>query len=515
MDSYRYISSSAEMKLFLDGQRKEMCDAMATIRKATKAGIPLQDTWTAEQILEKPPAIAAHGCNTVNDKIVWHKDTRVPVVPHFTTVSAAFQSGVPMHMVKHSDARMAATLIPQEDYDSALEGPVDQFVPLRRLPNGLVPFVGLQILKALPFKLDLDEEFYDMCPRREIQRQTLKSALHGLKADGNTKTKDPFFQTVADIFGPRARLGPFLDAKVIEASTPAIYTTHPTSHSTYLPSERSIDTIAELGYDRHSEGALLCRLTDDEQNNARWMGVNVLFSLPFKVHIHPAVHKAFQNGSLKLPAEFFDQRSERILATSAQDEADFFAHTSAPKLQKSFFETDAAEESQATSPHDLTSVKPMSEQMEEAEAVEHQESIHESTQDQSSPQAEQKNSVSSSTEHLEAQPVAGDKNGEFEETASTDAALTQAAAPAQPANTTTSKCMLPNCPRPMNRAEVRRTHLVTHYAKWHGMPAVQRVYGGNWSASNDAQDAIIVPWLRGLGIDPASIKLDGEVIFKG
>ena len=509
------MASLAEMEMFLNDQRKELRHAMAKIRKATKAGIPLHEFWTAEQIFERPPAIVAHGCNTVNNKIAWDKDTRVPMLSDFTTMSAAHQSGVPMHMVKHSDAIMATTLIPQEGYDRALEGTPDQFVPLKRLPNGLVPLVGLRILRALPLKLDLDEKLYDLHARRETQRQNLESVLHKLKASDNTKITDFFIQSVADIFGLRASLGPFLDSKGINTSTPAIYTTYPTSSNTFIPSNRSVEMIAELGYDKDSEGALLCRLTDDEQSNARWMGVNVMFTLPFKVHIHPAVHKAFQNGSLKLPAKFFDQRSKSIPATSAQDKLDLFAHTSAPKLQRSISETDAAEESVAATLHDSVSVEPMSDQMEEAEAVERQESTHESTQNQRSPQVEHQSAVSSNIERPDGQPVAGENEGEAEETASQDAAPTKAAAPAQSANTTTSKCMLPNCPRPMNRAEVRRTHLVTHYAKWHGMPAVERVYGGNWAASNDAQDAIIVPWLRGLGVDPASIKLNGEVVFKG
>ncbi|KAI7288422.1 hypothetical protein KC343_g330 [Hortaea werneckii] len=515
MENIRFIASSAEMEMFFNDQRKELRHAMAKIREATKAGTPLHEFWTAEQIFERPPAIVAHGCNTVNNRIVWDKDTRVPMLPDFTTMSAAHQSGVPMHMVKHSDARMATTWIPQEDYDRALEGPPDQFVPLRRLPNGLVPLVGLRILRALPLKLDLDEKLYDLHARRETQRQNLESVLHKLKASDNTKIADSFIQSVVDIFGPRTSLGPFLDSEGINTSTPAIYTTYPTSENTFIPSNRSMEMIAELGYDKHSEGALLCRLIDDEQSNARWMGVNVLFTLPFKVHIHPAVHKASQNGSLKLPAECFNRRSETIPATSAQDKADLLAYTPAPKLQRSVPETDEAEESLATTPRDSIPVEPMSDQMEEAEAVEHQESTHESTQDLSSPQVEQQSAATSNTEHPEAQPVAEKNEDESEETASQDLAPTQAAAPAQIASTTTSKCMLPNCPRPMNRAEVRRTHLVTHYAKWHGMPAVKRVYGGNWAASNDAQDAIIVPWLRGLGVDPASIKLNGEVVFKG
>ncbi|KAI6915234.1 hypothetical protein KC318_g208 [Hortaea werneckii] len=515
MANIRYITSSAEMEMFLNDQREEMCNAMANICKATKAGMPLHDFWTARQIFEKAPAIAAHGYNTVNNKIVWDQDKRVPIMPDFTTTSTAYHSGVPMHMVKHSDARMAATLIPQEGYDRALEGPLDQFVPLRRLSNGLVPFVGLQILRALPFKLDLDEEFYDVQARRETQRQTLESVFHNLKVNDNSKITDSSVQTVADIFGPRARLGPFFDSEGINGSTPAIYTTYPTSHNTFVPSNRSMDMMAELGYDKHSEGALLCRLIDDEQSNARWMGVNVLFALPFKVRIHPAVHKAFQNGSLELPAEIFSKHLENIPATSAQERADLFAHSFAPELNRSSRETYLAGGSSTTTSYNPLPTEPMLEQTEDAEAAEHQDSTHESPQNQSSPQAERPGMVSNNTDHPEGQPNAAEGDGEPEEIAPQDSASTQTAASTQPANTTTSKCMLPNCQRPMTRAEVRRTHLVTHYAKWHGMPAVQRVYGGNWSASNDAQDAIIVPWLRGLGVDPASIKLNGGVVFKG
>ncbi|KAI7234816.1 hypothetical protein KC330_g4633 [Hortaea werneckii] len=425
MDNVCYITSSAEMEMLLNDQQEEMRNAMANILKATKAGIPLHDFWTTKQIFEKPSAIAAYGCNTVNGKIVWEKDTRVPLLQDFTTTSTAYRIGVPMHMVKHSDARMTTTLISQEGYDLALEGALDQFVPLRRLSNGLVPFVGLQVLRALPFKLHLDEEFYDMQARRETQRQTLESVLHNLKVNDNSKIINSFVQTVDDILGPRARLGPFLDSEEINASSPAIYTTYPTNHNIFIPSNSSMDMMAELGYDKRSEGALLCRLTDDEQSNARWMGT------------------------------------------------------------------------------------------EDAKQAYNQDSTHENPQNQSSPQAEQPGKDSSNTEHAEGQPIAGKSDGEPEETISPDPALTQAAASPQPANTTTSRCMLPKCPRPMTRAEVRRTHLVTHYAKWHGMPAVKRVYGGDWSASNDAQDAIIVPWLQGLGVDPASIKLNGEVVFKG
>lgn len=515
MANVRYITSPKEMEMFLNHQREEMRNAMANMRNATKAGIPLHDFWTAKQIFEKPPAIAVHGCTTVNDEIVWDKDTRVPMLPDFTTASTAYQSGVPMHMVKHSDARMATTLIPQEGYDRALEGSLDQFVPLRRLSNGLIPFVGLQILKALPFKFDLDEDFYDRHARRETQRQTLESVLHNLKADDNPKITDCFIQTVADIFGSRARLGTFLDSEGIDASTPAIYTTYPTSHSTFIPSNKSMDMMAELGYDKHSEGALLCRLTDDEQSNARWMGMNVLFALPFKVHIHPAVHKAFQNGSLKLPAEFLYERPEKRPAPSGQEGTNLFAQTSAPELYKSFREADVARGPPTTTSYNPMPTEPMSKPTEEAEAVEHQDSTHESPKNQSPPQDKQPSPVSSNTKHAEDQPIAGESDDEPEETASPGPAPTQTAASTQPANTTTSKCMLPNCPKPMKRAEVRRTHLVSHYAKWHGMPAVQRVYGGNWAASNDAQDAIIVPWLRGLGVDPDTIKLNGETVFKG
>ncbi|KAI7554382.1 hypothetical protein KC331_g589 [Hortaea werneckii] len=515
MDNVRYITSSAEMEMLLNDQQEEMRNAMANIRIATKAGIPLHDFWTTKQIFEKPPAIAAHGCNTVNGKIVWEQNTRVPMLPDFTTTSTAYHSGVPMHMVKHLDARMAAMLIPQEGYDRTLEGPLDQFVPLRRLSNGLDPFVGLRLLRALPFKLDLDKEFYEMQARRETQRQTLESVLHNLKVNHNSKIINSFVQTVADIFGPRARLGTFLDSEGINASTPAIYTTYPTSHNTCIPSNRSMDTIAGLGYDKHSEGALLCRLTDDQQSNARWIGVNILFPLPFKLHIHPAVHKAFQNGNLNLPAEIFDRGWENSPATSAQEKADTFAHAFAPESDKSFRETDVEGGSPTTISYKPMPTGPMSKQTEEPGAFEHQDNTHESPQSQTSPQVERPGMVSSSTEHPEGQPIAGGGDGESEKTASPDPAPTQTAASSQPANTTTSKCMLPNCPRPMTRAEVRRTHLVSHYAKWHGMPAVQGVYGGNWSASNDAQDAIIVPWLRRLGVDPASIKLNGEVVFKG
>ncbi|KAI7340047.1 hypothetical protein KC315_g889 [Hortaea werneckii] len=515
MANIRYITSSAEMEMFLYDQQKEMRNAMANIRKATKASIPLHDFWTAKQIFEKPPAIAAHEYNTVNDKIVWDQDTRVPMLPDFTTTSIAYHSDVPMHMVKHSDARMAATLIAQEGHNRALEGSIDQFVPLRRLSSGLVPFVGLQILRALPFKLDLDEEFYDMQARRETQRQTLESVLHNLKANDNSKITAPFIQTVADIFGPRARLGPFLDIEGTNTSTPAIYTTYPTSHNTYLPSNRSMDMIAELGYDKHSEGALLCRLIDDEQSNARWMGVNVLFALPFKVHLHPAIHKAFQDGRLKLPAIILDERSAKSSATSGQNNANLFAHASATEQNKSLGEIGEAGGSSTTTSYNPMPTEPMSKQTEEAKAVEHQDSTQESPRNQTSPQAERPGMVSSDAEHPEDQSIAGEDDDEAKETASQGPTPTQAAASTQPANTTTSKCMLLNCQRPMTRAEVRRTHLVTHYAKWHGMPAVQRVYGGNWSASNDAQDAIIVPWLRSLGVDPASIKLNGEVVFKG
>ncbi|KAI6840968.1 hypothetical protein KC340_g2587 [Hortaea werneckii] len=306
MANIRYVASSAEMEMFLNDQQKEMRNAMANIRKATKASMPLHDFWTAKQIFEKPLAIAAHEYNTVNDEIVWDQNTRVPMLPDFTTTSIAYHSDVPMHMVKHSDARMAATLIAQEGYDRALEGSVNHL------------------------------------------------------------------------------------GEIDEASGSSTITS-------YNP----------------------------------------------------------------MPTE------------------------------------------------------PMSKQTEEAEAVEHQDSTQESPQNQTSPQAEPPVMVSSDTEHPEGQPIAGGDDDETKETASQGPAPTQAAASTQPANATTSKCMLPNCQRPMTRAEVRRTHLVTHYAKWHGMPAVQRVYGGNWSASNDAQDAIIVPWLRSLGVDPASIKLNGEVVFKG
>ncbi|GAB1735880.1 hypothetical protein NU219Hw_g5216t1 [Hortaea werneckii] len=550
MANVRYMTSSKEMDKFLNDQREELRNAMANIRKATKEGTPSHDFWTAKQIFEKPPAMPAHGCNTANGRIVWEQDTRVPMLPDFTTASIAYQSGVPMHMVKHSDARMATTLIPQEGYDRALEGSLDQFVPLRRLSNGLVPFVGLQVLKALPFKLDLDEEFYDMHARRETQRQTLESVLHKLKAGDDANITDSFIQTVADILGPRARVGPFLDSEGISATTPAIYTTYPTSHNTFVPSNRSLDMMAELGYDKHSEGALLCRLTDDEQSNARWMGVNVLFSLPFKVHIHSSVHKAFQNGSLKLPAEFFYERPEKSPAPSGQEGTNVFAQTSAPELNESFRELDVAGGPPTTTSHNLTPTETMSGKTGEVEAVERQESTHESAQDQFSPQAERSGTVSSNTEQPEDQPTAGEDDGEEdqptagedvgeedqptageddgeedqptagedddeEETAQPNPAPTQAAASTQPATTTTSRCMLPNCRRPMTRAEIRRTHLVTHHAKWHGMPAVQRVYGGNWAASNDAQDAIIVPWLRSLGVDPDSIKLNGETVFKG
>ncbi|KAI6866048.1 hypothetical protein KC338_g4872 [Hortaea werneckii] len=515
MYNVRYIRSSAEMDKFFNDQSEELRNAMTNIRKATKARIPLHDFWTAEQIFEKPPAIAAHRCNTVNDKIVWDKSTRVPMLPNFTTTSTAHQSGVPMHMVKYSDARMATTLIPQEDYDRALEGSNNQFVPLRRLSNGLVPFVGLRILRALPFKLDLDEDFYDIHARRETQRQTLKSVLQKLKAGDNFKITDSFIQTVADVFGPRAMLGPVLDSEGIDDSTPAIYTTHPTSHNTFTPSDRCMEMIVQLGYDKCAEGALLCRLADDEQSNARWMGVNVLFALPFKVHIHPAVRKAFQNGSLKLPPECFDERSENVCATSAQEKANLFAYPSALNPHRTLLQTDAAGSSSATVSHNTLSTEPMSAQTKEPEAVEHQESTLENANDQSSAHVEQPSTFDGNTEHPEGRPIARERDREPERSTSPEPAPTQAAAPAQYANTTTSKCMLPNCPRPMNRAEVRRTHLVTHYGKWHGMPVVQRVYGGNWAASNDAQDAIIVPWLRGLGVDPASIKLNGEVVFKG
>ncbi|KAI7280172.1 hypothetical protein KC345_g4907 [Hortaea werneckii] len=243
MDNVRYIPSSAEMEIFLNDQREAMRNAMANIRKATKAGISLHKFWTAEQIFEKPPAIAVHKCKTVNDKIVWNKDTRVPMLSDFTTTSAAYQSGVPMHMLKHSDATMAMTLIQQEDYDSALEGPPNQFVPLRRLRNGLVPFIGLRILRALPFKLDLDEKFYDTHARRETQRQTLGSVLHKLKAENNAEIERSFIQTVADIFGLRARLGPFLDSQGINTSTPAIYATYATSNNTFIPSSKSMEMI--------------------------------------------------------------------------------------------------------------------------------------------------------------------------------------------------------------------------------------------------------------------------------
>ncbi|KAI6850471.1 hypothetical protein KC332_g1322 [Hortaea werneckii] len=443
MENVRYISTSAEMEIFLNDQREAMRNAMANIRKATKADIALHEIWTAEQIFAEPPAIAVHRCQTVNDKIFWNKVTRVPMLLDFSTTSVAYQSGVPMHMVKHSDARLATALIQQEDYDSALEGPPNQFIPLKRLRNGLVPFVGLRILRALPFKLDLDEDFYDTHARRETQRQTLESVLHKLKAENNAEIDNFFLQTVTDIFGPRARLGPFLDSEGINTSTPAIYTT------------------------------------------------------------------------LKLPAECFIERLENVSATLAQGKADLFAHQSASDSHKTFLVTDAAGGSSATTSRDPVPTELMSAHTKEAEAVEDQRSTHESAHNQSSPQVEQPSTVSSNTEHPEDHPIAGERGSKPEESTSPEPAPTQAAAPAQAANTTTSKCMLPNCPRPMNRAEVRRTHLVTHYAKWRGMPAVERVYGGNWAASNDAQDAIIVPWLRGLGLDPDSIKLNGEVVFKG
>ncbi|KAI7205266.1 hypothetical protein KC316_g735 [Hortaea werneckii] len=401
MDNVRCITSSAEMEMLLNDQQEEMRNAMANILKATKAGIPLYDFWTTKQIFEKPSAIAAYGCNTVNDKIVWEKDTRVPMLQDFTTTSTAYRSGVPMHMVKHSDARMATTLISREGYERALEGELDQSVPLRRLSNGLDPFVGLQILRALPFKLDLDEEFYDMQARKESQTQTLESVLHNLKTSDNVNITDSFIKTVADIFGPRARFGPFLDSEGINASTPAIYTTYPTSHNTFIPSNRSMDMIAGLGYDIHPEGALLCRLTDDKQSNARWIGVNVLFSLPFKLHIHPAVHKVFQNGNLNLPAEIFDKRWENSPATSAQENADTFAHTSAPEPDKSFRETDVEGGSPTTISYNPMPTEPMSKQTEEPEAFEHQDNTHESPQSQTSPQVERPGMVSSNTERPE------------------------------------------------------------------------------------------------------------------